>query len=107
MVNFDAVNSYLTSDGSIKEFDIMPEQLNWSVIYGSPLIDFSAGKVYAKAPGDVVIKAGTLSAGFKKDEEDEITRAEFIKLAVAAMRLNPDDYKNVELPFADAQNIPS
>ncbi len=83
-VSFDAVNSYLTSGGSVKEFDIMPEQLNWSVIYGSPLIDFSAGKVYAKAPGDVVIKAGTLSAGFKKDEEDyaEISTEDIVILKI-------------------------
>lgn len=70
-VKFDAVNSYLTSEGSVKEFEILPEQLNWSVIHGSNLIDFGAGTVYAKVPGEAILKAGTLSAGFRVDEESD------------------------------------
>ncbi|MEA4846987.1 MAG: S-layer homology domain-containing protein [Clostridiaceae bacterium] len=68
---FAAVNTYKMKDGSSKDYVVLPEQLNWSVMYGSNLIDFEEGVIYAKEPGEVLLKAGTLSAGFKQSEDSE------------------------------------
>ena len=74
---------YNTSDNIKKDVNMNNEDLSWFVLFGDNLMDFNNGNIYAKLPGEAIIKVKHSSSGFKLGtEEQQVSTEDIVRIII-------------------------